>query len=94
MMERKHAKAILALLVVFAVGLVGFYAFSAMYGDGLERTMQDSGVQEGESQYTAPLDYGGNYGGSLLMGIIGFVLVLIIVLSFLLVARSRRTKVE
>lgn len=93
MMERKHAKAILAILVVFSVGLVGFYIFSSMYGDGLERTMQDSGVQEGESQYTAPLDYGESYGGSLVMGIVGFVLVLAVVLGFMLVARNRKAKV-
>jgi cobalt/nickel transport protein len=94
MMEKKYAKAVLAILVVFAIGLVGFYAFSAMYGDGLEKTMQDNGVQEGESQYTAPLDYGGSYGGSLLMGILGFVLVLVVVFGFMVVARNRRTKVE
>jgi len=91
-MDKNHIKAIFAILAVFAIGLVGFYAFSAMYGDGLEKTMEDSGVQEGGSQYTAPLDYGNEYGGSLLMGALGFVIVILVMLGFVLVARRRKAK--
>ena len=65
-----------AILAIFAVGLVGFYMFSADYGDGLEATMEDAGVEESEPVYMGPLDYGDNYLSSLLMGIIGFFIVL------------------
>jgi cobalt/nickel transport protein len=89
-MERKYLKAIAALFVVFAIGLVGFYTFSAMYGDGLEKVMQDGGASEGDPAWTAPLDYGDGYGGSLMMGIIGFFVVMVVFVGLYLLVRSRK----
>jgi len=65
---------VLGILLVFSIGLVGFYAFSAPYGDGLEVTMEEAGVEEGEPLFTAPLEYGEDYIASLLMGVLGFAL--------------------
>lgn len=92
MMEKRYLKATAAILAVFAIGLVGFYIFSSMYGDGLERTMEDSGVSEGEPVYHAPLDYGGDYGTSLMMGLVGFALVILVVLLWWFMIRARKVK--
>ena len=67
----RHIKALIAVVLILAVGLVGFFAFSAPYGDGLEVTMEHAGVEEKEPVYTAPLDYGDDYPHALLMGVLG-----------------------
>ncbi|MFA5313778.1 MAG: hypothetical protein WC375_10775 [Methanomassiliicoccales archaeon] len=63
-----------------------------MYGDGLERTMEDNGVSEGEPVWEAPFDYGENYSSSLLMGILGFLIVMVVMTGYVLVLRSRKNK--
>ena len=83
------AKATLAIVVLFSIGLVGFYIFSAPYGDGLEVTMEKAGVEEGEAHWTAPLDYGENYWSSLAMGIVGYALTFGLLYVLLSVMRVR-----
>lgn len=75
--RRSLILAVGVIFVAFAVGLVLFFIFSAPYGDGLEKTMEDAGVEEGEPVYRAPLDYGKNYSTAFAMGILGFVVVLV-----------------
>ena len=87
LLEKKNLKLFLGILVIFAIGLVGFYIFSAEYGDGLEMTMENAGVEESEPVYTGPLGYGETYLGSLAMGIIGFFVTL---LAIYLLARLLR----
>jgi len=89
-MERKYAKGIAVLLIVFAVGLVGFYAFSAMYGDGLEKTMDDNGVSEDDPVWEAPFDYGSDYSATLVMGILGFLIVLAVTMGYLMMVRKKK----
>ena len=76
MPERRYMKAVGVLLAAFAAGLVLFFVFSEPYGDGLESTLERGGVPEPEPVYRAPLDYGGNYPAALLMGSLGFFVVL------------------
>ena len=76
MSSGKYMKAAGVIIAAFAVGLVFFFIFSAPYGDGLEKTMENAGVQEREPVYKAPLDYGGNYPAALAMGSLGFLVVL------------------
>lgn len=76
MLERRYLKAVAGILVAFAAGLVLFFIFSAPYGDGLEMTMEHGGVEESEPVYKAPLDYGEDYPAALLVGILGFAVVL------------------
>lgn len=90
MMEKKYAKATIAILAVFAVGLVGFFLASAEFPDGLEKIMGDNGVSEGEPLYTAPLGYGSDYFTALIMGIIGFALVLILTFGYLRLVNHRK----
>lgn len=79
LLNRKGLMILGAILAVFAIGLVGFYLFSAEQGDGLEVAMEDAGVEEAEPVYSGPLDYGGNYLATLAMGIIGFLVTLLAV---------------
>lgn len=72
----KSAKAAMAILFVFMIGALGYFAFSADGPDGLERTMENAGVAEQGPVYDAPLDYGENYQAYLLTGAIGFVAVI------------------
>ena len=76
MPERRHLKAIGALLAAFAAGLALFFLFSSSMGDGLDRTMENAGVEDGDPVYKAPFDYGGNYPAALAMGMLGFFIVL------------------
>lgn len=88
----RNTKAVVVILVAFAIGLMGFYAFSATYGDGLERTMDDNGVSEGHPVWEAPLDYGDGYSSGLVMGIVGFLLVTLVMLAYLLAVRGRKNR--
>jgi hypothetical protein len=76
MHSRQMLKAVAAIFVAFAVGLVFYFIFSAAFGDGLEKTMENAGVEEQKPVYTAPLSYGDNYHMALVMGIVGFAAVL------------------
>ena len=66
------AKAALGLLLAFSVGLVGFFAFSAASGDGLEVTMEHAGLNEVAPVFTGLMSYGDSYGAALVGGLIGF----------------------
>lgn len=80
--------------VFLPLGLIGFYAFSADLGDGLEVTMEKGNVEEGEPVISSPLDYGENYLGTLLMGAIGTLVTLAAVLIVLFLLSKRVNKEE
>lgn len=71
-MERRYLMATATILVAFAVGLVGYWLVSSELGDGLEVTMDEAGWEEPEQVWQAPFDYGDNYIGGLIAGIVGF----------------------
>ena len=64
---------VVGVMVILALGLVFFYAFSAPYGDGLEVTMEEGEAEEGEPVYEGPLGYGDDHISSWVMGMAGFV---------------------
>jgi preprotein translocase subunit SecG len=79
-MERKYLVVCIAILLVFSVGLVGFFLVSNGVPDGLDKTLEEHGAGgESESVWSAPLDYGSNYFAALVMGIVGFFLTLALV---------------
>ncbi|UCD92789.1 MAG: cobalt transporter [Methanobacteriota archaeon] len=88
--DKKLLIPILAIIAIFALSLIFYFIFSAPYGDGLERTMEEAGV-EGEPVFEAPLSYGDDYFTTFAMGLIGF---LIIVGLVLLVGRILGRKDE
>jgi cobalt/nickel transport system permease protein len=87
-----YVKAAFGIILAFAVGLIGFFSFSAAYGDGLEVTMERAGVHEIEPLFTSILGYGNGYGGVLLAGIIGFGIILISIMAYWAVKRSRTAR--
>lgn len=89
MFGKSNLKLFAGILLVFAIGLVGFYIFSAEYGDGLEVTMEEAGVEDPEPLYTSPLDYGEDYGSTLVIGVIGFFVTLV---AGYAIARTMRKK--
>lgn len=94
-MQKKYVLATIGILVAFAVGLVGFFMVSNGLPDGLDKTMEETGASESEPVYTAPLDYGGDYMSSLLMGVVGFFVTLGAMLGVLKLRKSMRSsKVE
>lgn len=76
-----YLKAIVAILVIFAIGAIGYWVFSSELPDGLEKTMEEAGVEEQEPIYQAPLSYGEDYFSYVLMGFVGFISILLISLA-------------
>jgi hypothetical protein len=87
--QRRHIIASVAILVIFAVGLVGFFLVSNGLPDGLDRTMEQHGAPESDPVYKAPLTYGNDYLSMLVMGAVGFIITLLAVLG---VVRLRKKK--
>jgi hypothetical protein len=85
-----YGKAAAVVLVLFAIGLVGYFAFSAAFPDGLEKVMEDNGIEEAEQVWSAPLNYGEDWAGALVAGLIGFALTFGIVFLYLKGMRSRQ----
>ena len=77
MRKNGHLVAIGTIIALFAIGLIGFFMFSAPYSDGLEKTMENGDVEESEQVYSAPLDYGDNYPLAFSMGCLGFAVILL-----------------
>ena len=90
----RYLKAVLGIVVLFAIGLVFYFMFSATYGDGLEKTMEESGIQEHVPVYTAPFAYGDDYFAALVAGLIGGGITFGIVYGYLRVARRKRSEAE
>lgn len=92
-MERKYIVASLAILLVFSVGLVGFFLVSDGLPDGLDKTLEEHGTgEESESVWTAPLDYGSSYASSLIMGIVGFLVTLVAVYGIVKLRKAVKTE--
>lgn len=90
----RYVKAVLGIVVLFAIGLVLYFMFSAAYGDGLEKTMEESGIQEHRPVYTAPFAYGDDYLAALVAGLIGAGITFGIVYGYLRVVRRKRSEME
>lgn len=87
---RSYLKAGAAIIVIFAVALVGFFAFASNLPDGLEQVLGSQGIKEQAPMFQSPLSYGGNYLEALLAGILGFALILTIVLIFKYLADRKK----
>jgi len=74
--DRRAALWVAGIILVFAIGLIGYFVFSADYGDGLENTMEKAEVEEEEPLFSAPFDYGESYPLALSMGFLGLTVTL------------------
>ncbi len=88
-MQRRFLIGAIAILAVFCLGLVAFFALSVGKPDGLETVMHEQGVDESAPVWNAPLNYGSDYLSALLMGIVGAGLVLMVTFAYLKVARKK-----
>lgn len=64
-----------AILIAFALALPLYFVYSSEGADGLEKTMEDASVTEGDPLLTSPFSYGETYFAALFAGILGFVAV-------------------
>lgn len=88
------ATATAAILVVFAL-MIPFYVIYASEGmDGLERTMEEAGTDEGAPLLSAPFDYGETYLEILMAGIVGFLAVCLAALAILRLLRTPIARTE
>jgi cobalt/nickel transport system permease protein len=81
-------KAAVAILFVFMLMVPLYMLYSSEGLDGLERTMANSGSEEGEPVLTAPFSYGETYLEILLAGILGFLAVSIAAAVILRILRT------
>lgn len=75
---------------MFAIGLLFYFAFSASLGDGLERTMEDAGIEEQEGTYSGLLSYGDDYPAAFAAGLMGAGMTFVVVYAFFRISRRRR----
>jgi hypothetical protein len=92
-MKRRYVKALVVLVVAFAVAIPAFYYFSYGKNDGLQQSVSQGGGNPAPNPiWTPPLSYGTNPFETFLFGLIGFGLILLLVYGLLRVVRVRRNK--
>lgn len=92
MPRRRYVNGALGMAVLFGIGLVLFFMFSAGMGDGLETVMEQAGISEGEPLFGGLLDYGDAFLPALLAGAVGSIAAFILV--FLYFRRAGRSTSE
>ena len=92
-MNRRYVKAVIVLIVAFAIFLPLYYVFSYGKNDGLQETIQQGGSSEGGSWWTAPFSYGANPLETFAVGVLGLAAVFLAMYGTLrLVRRSRERR--
>ncbi len=77
--RKRYTNAALGITVLFGIGLVLFFMFSAGMGDGLESVMEAAGVEEVTPLFGGLMGYGEDYLSALVAGIIGFAAVFAVI---------------
>ncbi|MGQ9587042.1 MAG: energy-coupling factor ABC transporter permease [Thermoplasmata archaeon] len=90
-MTSRIAQATVAIMIVFALALPLYFMYSSEGADGLEKTMEDAQVGEGEPLVASPFSYGEDYFTALFAGILGFVTVALLGLGVLKVLSIWKT---
>jgi len=86
------ARAVTAILIVFALTLPLYFLYASQGRDGLEKTMQDAGTAGEKPLISTPFSYGQNYFSALFAGILGFLAVALGAAGILRLARMRTTR--
>jgi len=86
------ARAVVAIIIVFALALPLYFLYASAGKDGLEKTMENANVAEGEPLMASPFSYGENYFSALFAGLLGFLAVALVALGMLKLARMRAGK--
>jgi len=82
-------KAVVAIIIVFALALPLYFLYSSAGKDGLEKTMENANVTEREPLMASPFSYGENYFSALFAGILGFLAVALAAMGVLKLVRVR-----
>ena len=90
-LSSRVAQATVAIIIAFALALPLYFIYSSEGADGLEKTMEDAAVSEGEPLLTSPFSYGETYFAALFAGILGFVAVALAGLGLMKVLRAGKT---
>jgi cobalt/nickel transport system permease protein len=93
-LSSRIAQATAAILVAFALALPLYFVYSSEGADGLEKTMEDAGVTEGEPLLASPFSYGETYFAALFAGILGFVVVALAGLGVMRALRATKRQNE
>jgi cobalt/nickel transport system permease protein len=91
-LSNSSAKAVVAILIVFALALPLYFLYSAEGKDGLEKTMENAETSEGEPLITSPFSYGENYFAALFAGILGFLAVAVCSLGIMKLVGVRNSE--
>lgn len=86
------AKASFAVLFVFALVVPLYFLYASQGADGLEQTIAEAGIEEGDQVLAAPFGYGETYFSMFFAGLLGFVVVALLALSILRIFRRTQTK--
>jgi cobalt/nickel transport system permease protein len=90
-LSSRIAHATVAILIVFALALPLYFAYSSEGADGLEKTMEDGGAEEGDALISSPFSYGEDYFAALFAGILGFLAVALVGLGIMKVIGPWKT---
>ncbi|MBU0624137.1 MAG: energy-coupling factor ABC transporter permease [Candidatus Thermoplasmatota archaeon] len=83
------ARAVVAIILVFALALPLYFLYASAGKDGLEKTMEDANVAEGEPTIVSPFSYGQDYFSALFAGLLGFLAVALVALGIMKLVRMR-----
>lgn len=86
------ARAVVAIIVVFALALPLYFLYASAGKDGLEKTMENANVAEGEPLMASPFSYGENYFSALFAGLLGFLAVALVALGMMKLVRMRGSR--
>ncbi|HEY7589062.1 MAG TPA: hypothetical protein VIB49_10020 [Thermoplasmata archaeon] len=94
-MNGRYVKAVVGLVVVFAVFIPVFYFLSYGKNDGLQQAVSEGGGNpEPDPVWTSPFSYGSSPLETFLFGLLGFALIFLLVYGLVRLARVRRVKHE
>ena len=86
------ARAVVAIIVVFALALPLYFLYASAGKDGLEKTMENANVAEGEPPLASPFSYGQDYFSALFAGLLGFLSVALVALGIMKLVRMRGSR--
>jgi cobalt/nickel transport system permease protein len=86
------ARAVVAIIVVFALALPLYFLYASAGKDGLETTMENANVAEGEPLIVSPFSYGQDYFSALFAGLLGFLSVALVALGMMKLVRMRGSR--
>jgi len=86
------ARAVVAIIIVFALALPLYFLYASAGKDGLEKTMENANVAEGEPLIASPFSYGQDYFSALFAGLLGFLAVALVALGIMKLVRMRGSR--